>query len=140
MIIIVIILFLILAALIYGAAMSTHIRRRVIMAVSAFLWSFLMFHSASFVVTLNHNIHYSTAAANFLDASIQGIEEGRKSEVLNEMKQVRGALRPTYENIGNFKELANGAAKRLTNNQAKQDTPLPKQTEQDSAPNPLPAE
>ena len=120
------ILFLILAALIYGAAVSTHVRRRVIMASAAFLWSFLMFQSASFLETLNYNIWYSKAAAKFLDASILGIEEGRKSEVLTEMKQMRGALRPSYESRGNFKELANGAAKRLNKKQAEQDTALPK--------------
>lgn len=65
-----------------------------------------MFVVARWAERLNYNIWYSSAASAMLKACIVGIEQGREEVVLGEMKKMSSELEVTYENRGNFKELA----------------------------------
>lgn len=104
--VIVIFFFLVLAVLIAVAAVSQRKSVRLSSAVLAFGWACLMFFAARGVESFNQNAWYSGAASEMLKACIVGLEQGRDEVVLGEMKKMSDELEVTYENRGNFKELA----------------------------------
>ncbi len=105
-ILVVILFFLILAVFISVAAFSRRKSVRISSAILVFAWACLMFVAARAVESFNHNAWYSSAASEMLKACIVGIEQGREEVVLGEMKKMSSELEVTYENRGNFKELA----------------------------------
>jgi hypothetical protein len=111
---IILLFFMVLAALIGGAAFAQRKSARVLSAAGAFAWSCLMFLAAGWAQSLNYNIWYSKAASKMLSAFVAGIEDGRQAAVLREMRRMTNELHVTYESRGNFKELAERAAKSLT--------------------------
>ncbi len=105
-ILVVILFFLILTVFISVAAFSQRKTVRITSAILAFAWACLMFVVARWVESLNQNAQYSSAASEMLNACIVGLEQGREEVVLGEMKKMSSELEVTYENRGNFKELA----------------------------------
>jgi hypothetical protein len=105
-VLIIILFFGILAVLIWVAAFSQRKSVRISSAILAFGWACLMFIAARWVESLNHNAWYSSAASEMLKACIGGLEQGREEVVLGEMKKMSDQLEVTYENRGNFRELA----------------------------------
>ena len=84
-------------------------------------WSSLMFIAANEVQTYNLNAWYSAAAARMIDGSIATIDSGRHQELNTGLKNMRDNLIVTYENRGNFKELADKLSSELAQkNQAQQ--------------------
>ena len=118
-IVIVLLFFMVLAALIGAAAFAQRKSVRLISAASAFGWACFIFMAARWAERLNYNAWYSSAAYEMLNACIGGIEQGRQAAVLSEMRRMTNELEVTYERRGNFKELAERAASSLT-------TPKPK--------------
>jgi len=117
-IIIIVLFFTALGVLIGATAFAQKKSVRVISGLAAFVWACLMFVAASWAESLNYNSWYSSAAAKMLDACIGGIEQGRQEAVLTEMRRMTNELHVTYERRGNFKELAERAAKNLTSSNA----------------------
>jgi hypothetical protein len=111
--VIIVVFYLVLAALIAAATFARKMRVRVFSALASLGWAALMYKAASWAESLNYNIWYSSAASKMLDAYIAGLEEGRQEAVLNEMKRMTNELHVTYEQRGNFKELAERAAESL---------------------------
>jgi len=118
---IVVLFFIVLAALIAAAALARKISFRIVSALSAFGWACLMFVAAGWAESLNYNTRYSSAASLMLDSFIRGIEQGRQEAVLAEMRRMSEELEVTYERRGNFKELAERAATNLTASNLEQD-------------------
>lgn len=106
-------LFGILALLIFNGACAESKRARVIAGFLTMGWSSLMFLGADWVETFNFNIWYSSAAHELLDQTIRQIEAGKADETAAELTAMRDRLSVTYENRGNFKELAEETAARL---------------------------
>ncbi|MGB6223458.1 hypothetical protein, partial [Haloferula sp.] len=73
----------------------------------------LMFMAAHMVESFNVNIWYSSAANRLLDQTIEGINAGQAEQVARELALMKEELQVTYENRGNFKELAEETAERL---------------------------
>jgi len=126
-IVIVVLFFMMLAALIAGTAFAQKKSARVISALATFGWACLMFVAASWAESLNYNIWYSSSASKMLDACIGGIEQGRQDAVLREMRRMTNDLDVTYEHKGNFRELAERVASSLTTTNAEQGAPTNKQ-------------
>ena len=103
----------ILASLIVGAMGATSKRGRVIGGCAVFVWAAVMFFAASLVQRANFNIGYGNAARKLLDATTEALDAGKAAEVSRELKSMRKELRVTYENHGNFKELAVETAERM---------------------------
>jgi hypothetical protein len=112
-ILIIAIFFGVLAALIAGTACARSKRGRAIAGVVALAWSGLMFTAAGMFETFNLNIWYSQSAHNLLDASVSAIKSGNADRVADELAAMRENLDVTYENRGNFKELADVTTERL---------------------------
>lgn len=111
----IVIFFGVLAALIVGAACVSSKRGRAVSGVAALAWSFLMFSAARMVETFQLNAWYSASAHNLLDASASAIEAGHAKATGKELAKMRKELIVTYENRGNFKELADKTVTRLKN-------------------------
>lgn len=110
---IIIAFFAVLAALIVGSVVYSHKRTRIVFGVMTFAWSSLMFIAANEVQTYNLNAWYSAAARRMIDASIATIDSGRHQELNTGLKKMRDNLVVTYENRGNFKELADKLSSEL---------------------------
>lgn len=110
---IIIAFFAVLAALIVGSVVCSHKRTRIVFGIMTLAWASLMFVAANEVQTYNLNAWYNAAAARMIDSSITAIDSG-KHQVLNTgLKKMRGDLIVTYENRGNFKELADKLSSEL---------------------------
>ena len=109
----IVIFFGVLAALIAGAACASSKRGRAISGVVAFGWSLVMFTAARMVETFNLNAWYGSSAHRLLDASVSAIDAGHADAAGRVLATMREDLVVTYENRGNFKELANETATRL---------------------------
>ena len=105
--------FAVLAGLIAGAVLPQKKPARVFAGVAAFGWACLMFMAARWAQGLNHNAWYSDAASRMLEANIGDMEQRRQEAVLAEMRRMTNGLEVTYEHRGNFKQLAERAAKSL---------------------------
>ena len=99
-------LFGILAALIAGVGSAKSSRGRAIYGLAALVWAGFMFAAARMVETFNLNAWYSASAHNLLDAAADGIDAGHGDQVSKRLAAMRDELHVTYENRGNFKELA----------------------------------
>jgi hypothetical protein len=110
---IIIVFFTVLAVFIGFAAFAQGKLARRLSALAAFGWACLIFVAASWVESLDQNLWYSSAASKMLNACIAGIEEGRAEAVVSEMKRMTNELEVTYEQRGNFKELAERASQNL---------------------------
>lgn len=115
-----IVAFLILAVLIFGSAACGNKVARVVLGVVALAWAGIIFSMAGWLESLNYNAWYNGSAAELIDASIEGLEEGDEELVLAELKRLREELNVTYEERGNFQELASGLAARLEKRRAEQ--------------------
>jgi len=119
---IIIAFFAVLTALIVGSVVCSHKRSRIVFGVMTLAWASLMFIAANGVQTYNLNAWYSAAAARMIDESIATIDSGRHQELNAGLKNMRDNLIVTYENRGNFKELADKLSSELAQkNQAQQD-------------------
>ena len=122
---IVVVFFMVLAFLIGTSAYAQKKSARVVTALAAFGWACLMFTAANWVQSLGYNSWYSSAASKMMNAYIAAIEQGHHEAVLAEMRRMTNELKVTYENRGNFQELAERAASNLTTsnvNEARQQT------------------
>ncbi|MDQ8196360.1 hypothetical protein QEH59_18160 [Coraliomargarita sp. SDUM461004] len=106
--------FAVLALLIAGAAFRQKKNERIAFAVSAFVFSCLMYQLAGFAHSLSYNIWYSSATDKLLEASIGALEEKREGQLLNELKSLRENLVVTYEFKGDYPEQALEAVENLT--------------------------
>ncbi len=113
--------YLILVSLLAPAVLAKRKTVRIIAAVACLGWSALTMTVANWVQSVNHNVWYSDAAYRMLEAYIQGIEAGRQDSVLREMKRMTNQLQVTYEDRGNFRELAERAAVSLANTNTEPD-------------------
>lgn len=105
--------YLILAGLVAAAAFAQRKKVRIISALAGLGWSAFMLMAADWAQGLNHNIWYSQAAYSMLEAYTAGIESGKQDAVLREMKRMTNELQVTYEHRGNFRQLAERAARNL---------------------------
>lgn len=103
---IIVLFFGILAALIAGVGKAQSPQWKSISGVAALVWSGLMFVMAGMVESFNLNSWYSTSAHRLLDAAARGIDAGHGDQVSKKLAAMRDELNVTYENRGNFKELA----------------------------------
>jgi hypothetical protein len=115
---IIVFFFMVLAAFIAGTALAQRKSVRLISAAAAFGWACLMFVAAGWAESLNYNAWYSNAASKMLDACIGGIEQGRQDAVLAELRRMTNELHVTYEQRGNFRQLAERAAVSLATTNA----------------------
>lgn len=121
---IIIAFFAVLTALIVGSVVCSHKRSRIVFGIMTLAWSALMFIIANEVQTYNLNSWYSVSAGGLLDESIKTIDSGRHEELQAGFKDMRANLLMTYENRGNFKELADKLSAELAKkNQTQQSTP-----------------
>lgn len=112
---IIVIFFGVLAALIAGAAGARSRRGRAVFGAVALAWISLMFSAARMVETYDLNAWYGASAHNLLNASVSAIEAGHAEATGHALAAMRENLIVTYENRGNFKELADQTATRLKN-------------------------
>jgi hypothetical protein len=57
------------------------------------------------VERFNSNAWYGVASGDLIDATVAGLEAGRKDEVVAELKRLRGQFQPTYENRARYDHL-----------------------------------
>lgn len=105
--------------LVLGVLIATLVGResrtsRIRWGIATFAWACLMFAAASWAVRANHNIWYSTAARKLLKSSASALRNGQAETVAKEFEKMANDLEVTYERRGNFKELAEETAERLT--------------------------
>jgi|GEM_PF-3718830 len=110
----------VLAALISVSVFGQRRRTRAIGGVFAFLWSCLMFPLASEVERFELNAWYSAAAFQMVGATIEALNEGRNSQVIEEFTAMRASLHVEWEKRGNFKDLATTVAANLRSHKAEQ--------------------
>jgi|ERR1041385_7214187 hypothetical protein len=106
--------YLVLLALIAAAAFAQRKKARITAALACLGWSALMLTVADWAQGLNHNIWYSDAANRMIESYIAGIERGSLNAVVTEMKRMTNELQVTYEHRGNFRQLAERAARDLS--------------------------
>lgn len=117
---IIIAFFAVLAALIVGIVACSHKRTRIVFGIMTLAWASLMFITANEVQTYNLNAWYGAAAARMIDSSIAAIDSGKHQELNAGLKKMRDNLIVTYENRGNFKELADKLSFELAQNKEAQ--------------------
>jgi hypothetical protein len=109
-VVIIILFFGILTALVVGSVMCDRKGSRILFGIVTMAWSGLMFLAARTAESYDLNIWYSGAAAKLLDESIKAMDAGRPADVAAAFKRMSASLELTYENRGNFRELANEAS------------------------------
>lgn len=122
---IIILFFGILLSLIVGSVMCDRKASRIIFGIVTLAWSCLMFLAAHAAESYDLNIWYSGAASKLLDESIKAIDSGRHGDVAAAFKQMNESLEATYENRGNFRELANEASSDLARKRAEAEPDAP---------------
>ena len=110
---IVIIFFAVLAVFLGVTCLCTNRGNRIVGAVVAFGWSCLMFIVAGFTQSLELNLWYSQAADELLESAVDAINTGDADKVAVELTTMREELKITYEERGNFNELAITTAERI---------------------------
>jgi len=63
------------------------------------------------IVRLNYNIWYSDATKKLISVTVEKLEAGEKSLVIEELKKLKEQLHVTYEFKGNYDELVRKAVK-----------------------------
>ncbi len=61
----------------------------------------------------DQNVYYGLANQHLIDATVAGIEQGRSDKVVRELKRLREAYEPTYENRARYDSLVEETVKRL---------------------------
>ena len=115
--IILVLFFGILIFLLALTCVANRKRTRIIAAVCTFTWTCLIFIAARAVETFNLNAWYSSAAYELLDSTVKEIDKGNAAQASQELTHMRDQLNVTYENRGNFKDLATSTAERLNSDQ-----------------------
>jgi hypothetical protein len=111
--------FLVLAVLLATLVGKDSRTSRIRWGIATFLWACLMFAAANMAVGFNQNIWYSTAAEHLLKSSASALRNGQSDTVTKEFEAMAANLEVTYERRGNFKELAEETAKRLSGSEGK---------------------
>lgn len=106
--------FAVLAPLIVSTALAEKKTVRVFSGVAALGWATLIFTFSSWAESANYNVRFNSAASKMLEAFMGGLEQGRQDTVLNEMRRMTHDLDFSYEQRGNFKDLAERAAANMT--------------------------
>lgn len=106
--------FIVLAVMLATLVTKETRASRVRWGIATFLWACLMFAAANMAVGFNQNIWYSTAASQLLQSSASALQNGQADAVAKELEKMADDLEVTYEHRGNFKELAEETAKRLS--------------------------
>ena len=114
-ILIIVLFFLILIGLIAGSSLTENRTIRIGFGIGTLIWAAFIFIIVNVVQTLNFNSAYNSAASSLLKETESALKNGHSQEVLTEYKKMNEQLRVTYENKGNFEEIAKEAAYALKN-------------------------
>ena len=76
----------------------------------------ICFFFVKFTERLNYNSWYGFANEKLIKTIISKLEEGQTEVVINNLKKLEKDFYPTYENKGNFNELAEQATNNMQNN------------------------
>ncbi|HCN28625.1 MAG TPA: hypothetical protein DIT64_07635 [Verrucomicrobiales bacterium] len=110
----------ILVFLLARTALAERKSRRLLFACTVFAWTCLIYQLAGWARSLGYNLHYSLATSVLLNSCAGALEEGRHEDVTRELRQLTDEFRVTYENRGDFMELALKAVNSLSGTQAQE--------------------
>ena len=99
----------------FKAATAKKLKIRLLFSSIAFLSILLIWNLAVFVVSLDHNSHYNSAAKEMINIVIDRFEHQDNEVILEELKLINAEVSLTYESKGNFKELTESLRDKLQN-------------------------
>ena len=78
---------------------------RITLGVVALAMSYFVAFVVGSLTQLNYNAWYGSASSDLIDTVIANVEAGNEETLLRELKRLKDAYHPTYENRANYDKL-----------------------------------
>ena len=115
MVILVLVLILLVVLPVAWLASEFQSRRwlRILLGISSLSLSFFVAWVVGMLSNLQYNADYGHSSAQLIDTVIANLDSDHTDQLLLELKSLRNAFHPTYENRANYNELVADFVQRL---------------------------